>query len=248
MSLQKKISLLLLLLIGLMAYCVNTHLDEFLPSNEIIVAVDEDKNDDLLNNLIKNDITIKNNNPLPTDKKEESEVKSDEQVETTVSEDFVVPEGEIIEVIEQKPEVVTEVEEKQETQEKIELIKEQTLQEQINAIVKENKITFKRLSTEVSEKSIPTIEKIAQILKDNPEITIEVGGHTDAKGKDDVNAYISKHRALSVKKVLVNMGIDKSRLTAKGYGESMPIVANDPQGYSMENRRVEFKIIKGTEE
>lgn len=120
----------------------------------------------------------------------------------------------------------------------------QAIQKEISTIVNENRIIFKRLSTEVTQKSIQTIEKIAQILKENPTIKVEIGGHTDAKGDEEVNAYVSKHRALSVQKLLVKFGIEQDRLSAVGYGESQPIVQNDSQGYSAKNRRVEFKIIK----
>lgn len=120
----------------------------------------------------------------------------------------------------------------------------EAIEKEISLIVSKNGIIFKRLSTEVTEKSVKTIEKIAAILKEHSHVKIEVGGHTDAKGDEDVNAYVSKHRALSVRKLLIKFGIDKKRLSAKGYGESMPIVKNDPQGYSILNRRVEFKIIK----
>ena len=118
------------------------------------------------------------------------------------------------------------------------------IEQEIAALVKENRIIFKRLSTDVADDSKITLEKIAQILKQYPLIKIEVGGHTDAKGDKEVNEYISKHRALSVKKLLVQYGVEKERLSAVGYGESRPIVENDPQGYSILNRRVEFKVIK----
>lgn len=118
------------------------------------------------------------------------------------------------------------------------------IQNSINELVKANRIIFKRLSTEVAEESKVTVEKIATILKEQPTINVEIGGHTDAKGDKEVNEYISKHRALSVKKLLVSYGIDANRLSAVGYGESKPIVENDPQGYSILNRRVEFKVIK----
>ena len=118
------------------------------------------------------------------------------------------------------------------------------IEQEIAALVKENRIIFKRLSTDVADDSKITIEKIAQILKQHPLIKVEVGGHTDAKGDEEVNEYISKHRALSVKKLLVQYGVGKERLSAVGYGESRPIVENDPQGYSILNRRVEFKVIK----
>ncbi len=118
------------------------------------------------------------------------------------------------------------------------------IQDELDDITNNNRIIFKRLSTDVTQKSLKTVDEIASLLKKYKDIKVEIGGHTDAKGDDEVNAYVSKHRALSVRKLLIKAGIAEERLTAKGYGESQPIVKNDVQGYSMKNRRVEFKIIK----
>ena len=118
------------------------------------------------------------------------------------------------------------------------------IQEKINLIIKNNKIIFKRLSIDVTLKSEKTIKIIASLLNEYKDIKIEVAGHTDAKGEDDFNLAISKKRAASVKNKLIEYGLDKNRVSAKGYGESKPIVKNDGNGYSVVNRRVEFNIIK----
>ncbi len=118
------------------------------------------------------------------------------------------------------------------------------IQKELDTITTKKRIIFKRLSTDVTQESQKTIEEIAKLLKKHEDIKVEIGGHTDAKGDEEVNAYVSKHRALSVRKLLIKAGVNEQRLTAKGYGESQPIVKNDAQGYSMKNRRVEFKIIK----
>jgi len=117
-------------------------------------------------------------------------------------------------------------------------------QEQIDAILSKEKIFFKRLSTDITQKSYKVVEEIAKVLKENNEVKVEIGGHTDAKGEDDVNEWISLQRAKSVRTVLVKLGISKDRIVVKGYGESRPLVPNDKNGYSFENRRVEFKIIE----
>ena len=117
------------------------------------------------------------------------------------------------------------------------------VQEKINLILKTNKISFKRMSTNPTKKSRKTISNIANILKEYKNIKIEVAGHTDAKGKKAFNMKISQERAKSVKKVLISLGIDEKRVSSKGYGESKPLVKNNA-GYSILNRRVEFNIIK----
>jgi outer membrane protein OmpA-like peptidoglycan-associated protein len=117
-------------------------------------------------------------------------------------------------------------------------------QEEIDEILSKEKIFFKRLSTDITDKSYKVVEDIAKILEKNSSVRVEIGGHTDAKGEDEVNEWISLQRAKSVKNELVKLGISKDRIVAKGYGESKPLVPNDKNGYSFENRRVEFKIIE----
>ena len=64
---------------------------------------------------------------------------------------------------------------------------------------------------------------IYQILVDNENIIIEIGSHTDARGTDAYNVVLSQNRAQSVVDYLVNKGVDKKRIRAKGYGEKFPI-------------------------
>ncbi|MBE9467195.1 MAG: OmpA family protein [Bacteroidetes bacterium] len=70
--------------------------------------------------------------------------------------------------------------------------------------------------------SLVSLEKLVEILNDNPNITIEIGSHTDFRGGADYNMELSAKRAKSVVDFLVTYGIDQDRLTSKGYGESMP--------------------------
>jgi outer membrane protein OmpA-like peptidoglycan-associated protein len=88
------------------------------------------------------------------------------------------------------------------------------------------------------------------VLNDNPTIIIELGAHTDSKGTDEYNQKLSQARAKSVVEYLVSKGISRSRLLAKGYGESVPAAENtnadgtdNPEGRQL-NRRTEFKVLK----
>lgn len=118
------------------------------------------------------------------------------------------------------------------------------LQSMINDVLNENKITFKRRSVKVTDDSNITLGKVAQILKDNEFLTIEVAGHTDSRGKASLNKRLSQQRANSVRDILISLGIDKNRLKAVGYGEKFPIAKDDKDGLSEINRRVEINIIK----
>ncbi|NPV14357.1 OmpA family protein [candidate division WOR-3 bacterium] len=91
--------------------------------------------------------------------------------------------------------------------------------------------------------SYPALMEAAQIMKDNPDILVEIQGHTDNIGSDKANQILSEKRAYSVMNFLVQYGgIDPKRLTAKGYGESRPIASNDTDEGRQLNRRVEFVI------
>jgi peptidoglycan-associated lipoprotein len=91
------------------------------------------------------------------------------------------------------------------------------------------------------------LDTIVTVLKDNPTIKIEMGSHTDSRGSDDYNMALSQKRAQSAVDYLVSKGIDKTRLTAKGYGETMPVngcVNGVPctDAQYQENRRTTFKV------
>ncbi len=93
----------------------------------------------------------------------------------------------------------------------------------------------------IKPESYASVKEIADILKENPALKIEITGHTDSDGNDDLNLDLSGRRAISVKNYLVSQfQIDASRIQTAGKGETMPIESNaTPQGKA-KNRRVEF--------
>lgn len=121
--------------------------------------------------------------------------------------------------------------------------KTKQIQLDINSILSKNKINFKRRSTTITKESYSSVKEISEILKDNPNIKIEIAGHTDSRGKSSLNKRISQDRANSVKTALVALGVSKDNLTAVGYGEDFPIAKDDANGLSEINRRVEFNIV-----
>ncbi len=87
------------------------------------------------------------------------------------------------------------------------------------------------------------LDTLVQTLQDNPKINIELSSHTDQRGKDAYNLKLSQQRAEAAVAYIVSKGIAKSRITAKGYGETRPIV-KDPKSEAdyQRNRRTEFKV------
>jgi OmpA-OmpF porin, OOP family len=92
----------------------------------------------------------------------------------------------------------------------------------------------------IRPESMGTLNMIAAVLKDNPELKFEVDGHTDNSGASAHNLTLSQQRAEAVKTQLVSMGIDAARLTAKGFGDSKPAGDNNSLEGKANNRRVEF--------
>jgi outer membrane protein OmpA-like peptidoglycan-associated protein len=114
---------------------------------------------------------------------------------------------------------------------------------------KEIKITqqiqFATASWIILPVSFKILDDVADILKENPKVELEVQGHTDNVGGGPYNMWLSNQRANSVMRYLVQHGIAQSRLTAKGYGLTMPLVPNDSEANRQINRRVQFIIQKG---
>lgn len=91
------------------------------------------------------------------------------------------------------------------------------------------------------------LDKLVTLLVDNPDIKIELGSHTDCRGSDEYNRVLSQKRAESAVNYIVSKGIDKNRITAKGYGESVLVnqCSNNVECTDEEhqmNRRTEFKV------
>ena len=118
----------------------------------------------------------------------------------------------------------------------------QDAQNSINNLTSNNKITFKRRSTNITEESKETVKEIANILLDDSRLIVEIAGHTDSRGRASLNKRISQDRANSVKNALAELGVDSKRMKAVGYGEDFPIAKDDAQGLSEVNRRVEFIV------
>jgi len=102
-------------------------------------------------------------------------------------------------------------------------------------------VYFNTASTKLLPKSFAKLDDVVKVLNDNMSLKLKIDGHTDYVGADDYNLKLSDGRAASVKAYLVSKGIDESRLTSEGFGETMPIADNKTAAGRAENRRVEMK-------
>lgn len=91
-------------------------------------------------------------------------------------------------------------------------------------------VFYELASAELLPESMASLDGLVEILNDNPNITIELGSHTDFRGKDITNQKLAQRRAQSVVDYLISKGIAKERLVAKGYGESSPASVDKEDG------------------
>ncbi|GHF86938.1 OmpA family protein [Thalassotalea marina] len=110
-------------------------------------------------------------------------------------------------------------------------------------LVMPSNITFATNQSYISTGFHATLNDIAKVLTKYDKTLLSIEGHTDNTGSDNYNQELSLKRANSVKSYLVQQSIIESRLKVTGYGESMPIVANDTAQNRALNRRVEIQII-----
>ena len=117
-----------------------------------------------------------------------------------------------------------------------------------NVVVTEKKIEIKQTvffdtnKATIKPVSFALLTEVAQAMKDNPTLKVDVEGHTDSQGNDAFNLKLSQKRAESVKKFLVGKGVADDRMVPKGYGENVPIADNRTADGRAQNRRVEFVI------
>ncbi|MEO0340526.1 MAG: OmpA family protein, partial [Bacteroidota bacterium] len=105
-------------------------------------------------------------------------------------------------------------------------------------------IFFETASAALLPESTKELQRLYQLLIDNPSMNIQINGHTDDIGKDEDNLTLSRNRAEAVYNYLITQGIVKDRLSFKGYGESIPIESNDSAPGRQANRRTEFVVVQ----
>jgi outer membrane protein OmpA-like peptidoglycan-associated protein len=105
------------------------------------------------------------------------------------------------------------------------------------------KLFFNWNRAEIKPTSFSILDEVVKVLTDNPTIQLRIEGHTDTSGAADHNQRLSQRRAESVVAYLTSKGIANGRLTAQGFGPSMPLETNESAEGRERNRRVEFVVV-----
>ena len=109
--------------------------------------------------------------------------------------------------------------------------------------IRVDSIHFETDKANLEPGSIPTMRKLYDMMRENPGIRIEIAGHTDSMGSEEVNQRLSELRAESVAAWLIQNGISSTRIVAKGHGETKPIADNATEEGRLRNRRTEILIL-----
>lgn len=115
---------------------------------------------------------------------------------------------------------------------------------EISGILASSKITFEPSSATIDASALGTIDDIAEVLRLCGDIRLEIQGHTDSQGREEMNASLSQARAQSVLNELRARRVLTSTYSAKGYGEANPIADNETEEGREANRRIEFRLIR----
>jgi len=106
-----------------------------------------------------------------------------------------------------------------------------------------NNLNFATNKSDIKTNSYKVLDELVNYLKLKPNLKIRIDGHTDSVGEESANLTLSSNRAESVKTYLISKGIAASRLSTKGFGESMPIANNSTDIGKAKNRRTEIQIL-----
>ncbi len=120
------------------------------------------------------------------------------------------------------------------------------VQDTIDKLLTDQKIEFLPSSVSLTNRSYSILNQVAAILNENPNVNIEIQGHTDNVGPEPSNQTISEWRAGEVRAYLINKGVDEKRLTRVGYGSTHPLADNSTEEGRKQNRRITFLVQGGS--
>lgn len=115
---------------------------------------------------------------------------------------------------------------------------------EVGRSIRLNNIFFDTGKAELRPESGPELDRLVITFNETPKMVIEVRGHTDNTGSNEINAKLSQDRADAVREYFISKGIEPDRIAGKGFGETKPVSTNDTDEGRQQNRRVEFLIVK----
>lgn len=116
--------------------------------------------------------------------------------------------------------------------------------EGVGRVIRLEKLIFKQGDFTITEPSYDELDNLAEMLIENPNMEIQLEGHTDYRGGQKANLKLSQNRVDAVKDYLVEKGIDKKRIKTLAFGGSQPLTRDNTEEARRLNRRVEARIIK----
>jgi OmpA-OmpF porin, OOP family len=117
------------------------------------------------------------------------------------------------------------------------------VQAELDRLLANGRINFKAGSDHLDADSAPLLDAVAQLLASEPELEVEVEGHTDSRGDPATNRRLSQRRAQTVQRYLSSKGIDPNRIHTIGSGSTRPLVRAQTLEASEMNRRIEFRVL-----
>jgi len=114
----------------------------------------------------------------------------------------------------------------------------------VGSTIRLNKVYFERGKAVLLDNSFAELDRVVEMLLENPDIKIELSGHTDNQGNAKLNLKLSQERVEAVKSYIISGNVDAKRVKGKGYGGTRPVASNASEDTRRLNRRVEFKILK----
>jgi OmpA-OmpF porin, OOP family len=115
---------------------------------------------------------------------------------------------------------------------------------EVGTTVNLKNVLFAQTKADILPESFPELDLVVNFLKTNPNVKIDLSGHTDNRGVHADNVKLSQQRVNKVRDYLISKGVDSKRISGKGFGGTKPIASNDTEESRKMNRRVEFTIKK----
>jgi outer membrane protein OmpA-like peptidoglycan-associated protein len=115
---------------------------------------------------------------------------------------------------------------------------------EVGGLVILNNIFFESGQFNLLSESKTELQHLIHFMKENPTVSIEIGGHTDDVGDEKSNLELSENRARTVYNYLLSNQVSANKISYKGYGEGLPLNDNSTEENRKNNRRTEFKIIR----